>query len=433
MHYRLRQLVYAILLLFFASSCVSVKTAAIKRDIKKIVRKSDVFSKYFVGFALYDPADEQYISEINADLYFTPASNTKILTLGAYLSTDRDSIPSFLIGRDGENTYLRPLGDPTFLHPDFDNQASYSKLYDLTEDTLLIDFSYVDIESFGPGWAWDDYVYSYQPERSLLPIYGNIVRAEVNHHDYSFRPPFFSNYIDLNGTANYREKDYNLFNFSLDKYLGDTSVVDIPFTVDEELVGTLFSDTLYKTIVIVENTPSLNWDTIYNNHSLPVLALMMQRSDNFLAEQLLINSQLSEGFNTLQELKVSIDNTIFRNVEDPLIWVDGSGLSRYNMVTPKSLIQVLDAIYNKVSWSDLTMIFPTGGVSGTIKNWYSGEEPYVFAKTGTLRHNHCLSGYLVTNSGRTLIFSFMNNHFTMRNAEVKSEMQRLLEAVRDNY
>ena len=79
------------------------------------------------------------------------------------------------------------------------------------------------------------------------------------------------------------------------------------------------------------------------------------------------------------------------------------------------------------------MIFSTGGVSGTIKNWYAAEQPYVFAKTGTLKHNHSLSGYLKTNSGKTLIFSFMNNHYPFSSTQVKTEMQSLLEDIRENY
>ncbi len=117
----------------------------------------------------------------------------------------------------------------------------------------------------------------------------------------------------------------------------------------------------------------------------------------------------------------------------PIQWVDGSGLSRYNLFTPRALVEILALIYGQLSWNEITMIFPTGGVSGTLKNWYPGNPPYVFAKTGTLSNNHCLSGYIKTNSDRILIFSFMNNNYLSPVSDVKREMQRVLEAVRDAY
>ena len=54
-------------------------------------------------------------------------------------------------------------------------------------------------------------------------------------------------------------------------------------------------------------------------------------------------------------------------------------------------------------------------------------------KPGTLGNNYCLSGYLITSSGKTLIFSFMNNHFMMPNAEVKEQMQAIFEEIRERY
>ena len=68
-------------------------------------------------------------------------------------------------------------------------------------------------------------------------------------------------------------------------------------------------------------------------------------------------------------------------------------------------------------------------MAGTIQSWYGKDEgePYVYAKTGTLRHVHCLSGYLVSASGKTYIFSFMHNNFPDKISELKEEMQTVLE------
>mgnify|MGYP006191173279 CR=1 FL=1 len=81
----------------------------------------------------------------------------------------------------------------------------------------------------------------------------------------------------------------------------------------------------------------------------------------------------------------------------------------------------------------LLPLLPAGGESGTIRNWYKAEEPYVYAKTGTLENNHSLSGFLKTRSGKTLIFSFMNSNYTVSSSEIKKEMEKILLLLRDNF
>src|SRR5690606_33839696 len=113
------------------------------------------------------------------------------------------------------------------------------------------------------------------------------------------------------------------------------------------------------------------------------------------------------------------------DLTQPPKWVDGSGLSRYNLFTPESMVQVLNKMYDEFPKDRLFSLFPVGGVSGTLENWYPGNpEPYIFAKSGSLSNNYNLSGYLITKSGKTLIFSFMNNHYLESTTGVKNHMQR---------
>jgi D-alanyl-D-alanine carboxypeptidase/D-alanyl-D-alanine-endopeptidase (penicillin-binding protein 4) len=162
---------------------------------------------------------------------------------------------------------------------------------------------------------------------------------------------------------------------------------------------------------------------------------MMEVSDNFIAEQLLIlgSSTLSDTLNSHNAREHVLDNYL-SDLRQPPRWVDGSGLSRYNLFTPESMVHVLHTMYNEIPRERLFLFFPTGGKSGTIENWYPGSpDPYIYAKTGSLGNNHCLSGYLLTKSGKTLIFSFMNNHFVESSSEIKKRMQSIFENIRDNY
>ena len=166
-----------------------------------------------------------------------------------------------------------------------------------------------------------------------------------------------------------------------------------------------------------------------------VLRRMMHESDNFLAEQLLLlgSSTLSDTLSSAMARKNILENQL-RDLKQRPRWVDGSGLSRYNLFTPESMVSVLSKMYTDIPRQRLFSYFPTGGETGTLEDWYAGNHnPYVYAKSGSLSNVYCLSGYLLTKSGKTLIFSFMNNHFQHPTSEVKKEMERIFEEIRDTY
>lgn len=422
-----------IILILVISACGSIRRVILKQELQQISNKSEVLSKYFVGLSLYDPESKQYLLNINGNKYFTPASNTKILTLATWLATGLDSIPSFKLAEVNGNAIIEPLGDPTLLHPDFPVQNALLQLA-TNYDTVFVKWPAPSPKPFATGWAWDDYNNSYQPERSSMPLYGNTLHAFYANNGRVIVPDFFEKFIESNSNQTGRAREYNFFQLNDSAYQGSSKEVQIPFKTGNELTMKLLQDTLG--VPVIEKHTSITEEVMQIIHSydrLPVLASMMLNSDNFLAEQLLVNAQLYSDNSNLTAFIEATKQSLFTRTPHPLEWVDGSGLSRYNMFTPMSLVKVLEVIYQQLSWQEINLIFPKGGVSGTIKGWYAAETPYVFAKTGTLRHNHCLSGYIQTKSGNRLIFSFMNNHYTNGSTEVKREMQKILEAIRDAY
>ena len=80
-------------------------------------------------------------------------------------------------------------------------------------------------------------------------------------------------------------------------------------------------------------------------------------------------------------------------------------MSRYNLVTPRSVILSLLDIYNLIGFERIKKIFPENYI---IQN----EEDFVWGKTGTLKNNHNYSGYIITNKRKLYVFSIMINHFT---------------------
>ncbi len=91
--------------------------------------------------------------------------------------------------------------------------------------------------------------------------------------------------------------------------------------------------------------------------------------------------------------------------------VDGSGLSRQNVATPRAIIQTLDAMKFARGRDIFFDSLPVAGVSGTLRNRLkqTPAQKMVFAKTGTLRGVRALSGYMEHPEYDTLIFSIIVN------------------------
>jgi len=208
----------------------------------------------------------------------------------------------------------------------------------------------------------------------------------------------------------------------------------IPFIVSPDLIASLLSDTLHKRIEVIENFHPKSFQTLYQATADTLYRRLMQQSDNFIAEQLMLMcaDKLFDTLNTAKAITYAKEH-LFNDLPDELLWRDGSGLSRYNLFTPLSIVKILYKLHTEIPENRLFSIFPAGGVSGTIKAWYGNADPYIFAKTGTLANRHCLSGYLKTNGGKTLIFSFMHNNYTSGSNVYKKEMEKVLKWISENY
>jgi len=211
--------------------------------------------------------------------------------------------------------------------------------------------------------------------------------------------------------------------------------IDTPFKVSDALVVNLLSDTLKRKVKMYKGNLPQDRITLYSLPADSLYKRMMQVSDNFIAEQLLLvcsstqNDTLSSDW-TIDYMKENYLN----DLPDEPIWVDGSGLSRYNLQTPRSMVRLLRKVDEALGDERIKNIFPAGGVSGTIKYWYGGaEKPYIFAKTGTLSNKHCLSGFVYTQSGKKLIFSFMHNNYITSSSVLKREMQQILQTIYQEY
>ena len=408
------------------------------------LEQSAVFSKSITGFALYDPAKNQMLYEYNADKYFTPASNAKLFTFYTSLRILGDSIPALQYSRQGGLMVFWGTGDPSFLLPGLaQNPAVFDFLKNCDAELLFCPANFRD-KRYGSGWMWSDFPYYYQAEKSPFPVYGNVAhfRRDSIGRGIEVVPSFLKENLrpgpsfDKDDIVGRMEFD-NSFTFDTSAVKGDEFELHVPFRYTPAFLAEILTDTLDRPVHVLEADmlPPSNAHTLYSLPADSLYRLMMQESDNFVAEQLLLLcSREKFGIMNTEKIIGYSNKNLLNDLPDGPQWVDGSGLSRYNLFTPRSIVSLLEKIYQIVPRERLFNIFAAGGVSGTIKNNYqNGNQPYVFAKTGTFRHNHCISGYLLTQSGKVLIFSFMHNNFTNGTTPVKKEMERVLKTVREKF
>ncbi len=396
---------------------------------RKVSKKLDThfYENQFTGLLVYNPKTEDTVINYNANKYFTPASNTKIITLYTALQFLPDSIPAFKYYVEADTLNIIGTGDPTFLHTYFKDSTALKMANKYKKVNLIIDNFPED--KFGYGWAWEDYDQYFSPERSSFPMYGNVITV-CNNKSLQSIPKALINKVQLSSVKFRRHYNKNEFYYSQD----ETDTLEIPMVIDTLLIKELWNDIAPNKVSIASYSPN-EMKIAYSIETDSVVKRMMHKSDNFLAEQLLIlsSSTLSDTLNSKKTRQRILKNQLNDLKQKPR-WVDGSGLSRYNLFTPSTFVYVLNKLYNEVPRERLFNFFPVGGKLGTLKSWYAGNpEPYIYAKSGTLSNNYSLSGYLITKKGETLIFSFMNNHYRESTSEIKKQMQLVFEYLRDNY
>lgn len=113
----------------------------------------------------------------------------------------------------------------------------------------------------------------------------------------------------------------------------------------------------------------------------------------------------------------------------------GSGMSIYNRITPRAMVQLL-AFSAQQDWFERWLADqPIGGVDGTLERRFRGTglEGRIFAKTGTLNGANALSGVMIAKSGRRLLFSIFANDRPAITGSATSEMDAALNLIADAY
>lgn len=421
-------------LILFACSA----TYKIKQSAKNNFLNNNAFASAHTGINIYEPATGKYWYNYQGEKYFVPASNTKLFTCYAAMKYLGDSIIGIKYKETADTLFIISVGDPTFLGPDFMNQPVFNFLKS-TNKTIVLNTSLWNEARWGNGWAWNDYNDDYAAERSVMPVYENLATFNNGVNGIKVSSSYFSNKI-IYTTAENKSNDFTSIRRDIDAnrffITGNDSLhsaVQIPFyTAEDSTLINMLEDTLHKTVLLNHSLiDETNWQEMHSQPTDSLLKITMHRSDNFFAEQslLMVSAKL---FNLMNDEKIidTLLKTDYKDLPQKPHWVDGSGLSHYNLFSPRDFVFLLNKMKDDFGIERIKNILATGG-SGTLRNYYKQDSGYIYAKTGSLSGVIALSGFLYTKKNKLLIFSFLINNQYNTTVKVRKVIEKFIESVRN--
>lgn len=362
--------------------------------LKQIIDTINPNLNYAVCFIHPDQKEPEFAR--HAHKLLTPASNTKLFTaVAAWQTFGKDYCFETNIYTDGHqegnvlfgSVYLKAAGDPSFTSEDLKKLIAQlkSKGIEIIKGDFCLDITqFFDDQSeyFGRGYCVDDLGETWNAPLTSLIINKNCIqlpdgtqRALIDPHHYAL--------------------------WAIKELLSEFEI-----TCSGQLIKMA--------------TPKKNLAIVAHHTSEPLQSLiahMLKVSDNLYANALfkLLGAHMTNEPGSWESgeraLKIFLREVIGID-PDSLNIVDGSGLSRYTLISPAQIIQLLDWVYHQ---TDLYPLFvdslAISGTDGTLKNRMAQFPGIVKAKTGTMGGITALAGYLCLAEKKPLIFSILLNGF----------------------
>ena len=174
-------------------------------------------------------------------------------------------------------------------------------------------------------------------------------------------------------------------------------------------------------VVSDEAVPPASADTVFTMISptlREILPPFMKPSQNQIGEMLFKTIGLERGTaGTAQAARAVVEKQLeaWGAISPGYVVRDGSGLSRYDYVSPETIVHILSAMRRDTAFLSYYDAMPIAGVDGTIRTRMRGTPAAgnVRAKTGSVAQARSLSGYVTALNGDTLIFSILANNWSV--------------------
>ncbi len=448
----------------YAQEAVEAKVSKLpqtelQQEVVRMLQNVDREVGIDIGFRIED-LDGTLVADYRGDLEMALASNTKLWTTSAAL---------FALGEDFhwrtraflEEDHLIVVGggDPSLrnLPGNHADDAFLAGLAQSLKDSgttklkkLSIDGSYFQANGPHPLWPKDQLSFEYTAPVSSLSVNGGMVELSWNAKAPSLRPAIGSairlRTVQENGSSlaawwkDSREIHIRSPRNGKPSQVAFTQRDPLQFAglwLQEGLrqrgiqVGSLEFVDSYQTT----QTPILDWQSAWSLAD--VVVACNKESDNYLAEVLLLTLGQEFRQKGSWEAGVEVIDQVLKEaglVDFVLQLADGSGMARdwprvVNVSRPQDLCQLLRLMSTKDEGRVFFDSLPIGGVDGSLKQRFQEsvfQPQRVHAKTGFIMRVSSLSGYVLDDEDRVLVFSFVVYFDRSKNKQTNNKRFRKL-------
>ena len=411
----------------------------------------------------------EHLFELNAGKLMMPASNMKVVTLAAaaealgwdyHFTTTLETNATVQDGVLAGDLIVRSNGDPTINRREnraatvVDQWADALRAAGIQEISgrIIGDDQAFDDEGIGDGWSWDYLQFGYAAPVGALQINENIAQllvvpgaqigepaivtlspgagftllnrattgAEGSEDTIAYRRHLDSPTLEISGSTPIGGRTTArsvavvnptvFFVQTIKDGLTERGIRVKGSAVDiDDVAPELMNGSAHRRVLASTQSPPLR----------DIATVLMKISQNLYAETFLKAIGTARGgLGTIAGGRSTMQNILsgWGVPNDSYVISDGSGLSRYNYLSPEMITEVLERMFKDERHREsFVATLPIAGRDGTISTRmrHTRAEGNAVAKTGSIANARSLSGYVRTRDNEMLAFSILANDFVI--------------------
>jgi serine-type D-Ala-D-Ala carboxypeptidase/endopeptidase (penicillin-binding protein 4) len=473
-----------VFLLLFLNVLISVAQQKVEANLNALLSQPE-YKNATVGIQVEDVATGEILFQLNGEKLMIPASTMKLVTSAAaleilgteYRFTTKIGFTGKILDKKLEgNLVVIGGGDPAlgsdFFRNEYENPhfldvwAQKIKAVGISEinGDLILDGSLYDNEKIPTTWIWEDIGNYYGAGASALTVYDNLFRISFFSPEKAGTPTrIISIKPEMQGLEIINRVLSSEVNSDLAYVFGS------PLDSKREITGTIPKNKKSFTIKAAVHQPEVllardfllhlakagvfvkgevkfekvapeQFQAVYIQES-PTLAeiikVLNHESVNLFAEHFVkqIAAEKTGIGNRKTGIEIIQDHWKSKGINTGFFMEDGSGLSHFNAISPAHFTSLLNYMFNSnINKNDFYASLPGIG-DGTLSGFNSKNFPQkaLKAKSGSMSRVRCYAGYLLADSGQTLSFSIMFNHFEGTHSKLNSAIENLWFEIKTSF